>query len=41
MFEKKGYIVVNKTRANEEQLMSVALEAGADDMRDDGEAGRF
>lgn len=38
MFEKKGYIVVGKTKANEEQLMSVALEAGADDMRDDGDS---
>jgi YebC/PmpR family DNA-binding regulatory protein len=38
MFEKKGYIVVNKTKANEEQLMSAALDAGADDMRDDGDA---
>src|SRR6187397_2686310 len=38
MFEKKGYIVVGKAKANEEQLMSVALEAGADDMRDDGDS---
>jgi YebC/PmpR family DNA-binding regulatory protein len=38
MFEKKGYIVVNKAKANEEQLMAAALEAGADDMRDDDEA---
>jgi YebC/PmpR family DNA-binding regulatory protein len=38
MFEKKGYIVVGKSKANEEQLMSVALEAGADDMRDDGDS---
>jgi YebC/PmpR family DNA-binding regulatory protein len=38
MFEKKGYIVVQKSKADEEQLMSAALEAGADDMRDDGDS---
>jgi YebC/PmpR family DNA-binding regulatory protein len=36
MFDKKGYIVVDKTKADEEALMAAALEAGADDMRDDG-----
>jgi YebC/PmpR family DNA-binding regulatory protein len=35
MFEKKGYIVVEKSKAEEEALMTVALDAGADDMRDD------
>jgi YebC/PmpR family DNA-binding regulatory protein len=35
MFEKKGYIVVEKSRADEDQLMSVVIDAGADDMRDD------
>jgi YebC/PmpR family DNA-binding regulatory protein len=38
MFEKKGYIVVGKNKANEEQLMAAALDAGADDMRDDGDS---
>ncbi len=38
MFDKKGYIVVSKSKADEEQLMAAALEAGADDMRDDGDA---
>lgn len=38
MFEKKGYVVVNKAKADEETLMAAALEAGADDMRDDGDA---
>ena len=32
MFEKKGYIVVNKTSAEEDKLMGVALDAGAEDM---------
>jgi YebC/PmpR family DNA-binding regulatory protein len=38
MFEKKGYVVVNKAKADEEALMAAVLEAGADDMRDDGDA---
>jgi YebC/PmpR family DNA-binding regulatory protein len=36
MFEKKGYVVVDKGAADEETLLNTALEAGADDMRDDG-----
>jgi YebC/PmpR family DNA-binding regulatory protein len=35
MFEKKGSIVVEKSKADEETLMSAAIDAGADDMRDD------
>ena len=35
MFAKKGYIVVEKAKAEEEQLMGVVLEAGADDLQDD------
>lgn len=38
MFEKKGYIVVDKAAADEEKLLNGALEAGADDMRDDGDS---
>lgn len=38
MFDKKGYIVVSKSKADEDTLMAAALEAGADDMRDDGDA---
>jgi YebC/PmpR family DNA-binding regulatory protein len=38
MFSKKGYIVVDKAAANEEQLLNVVLEAGGDDLRDDGES---
>ncbi len=38
MFEKKGYIVVDKHKADEETLMAAALDAGADDMRDDGDS---
>ncbi|MBU0759266.1 MAG: YebC/PmpR family DNA-binding transcriptional regulator [Candidatus Omnitrophica bacterium] len=32
MFEKKGYIEVGKTAAPEDKIMSVALDAGAQDM---------
>lgn len=32
MFEKKGLITVNQTDSNEETLMEIVLEAGADDM---------
>jgi YebC/PmpR family DNA-binding regulatory protein len=38
MFNKKGYIVVEKAKAEEEALLAAAIDAGADDMRDDGEA---
>jgi YebC/PmpR family DNA-binding regulatory protein len=37
MFSKKGYIVVDKKSADEEKLLSAALDAGADDMGDDGD----
>ncbi len=37
MFAKKGYIVVEKTKADEEKLMSAVLDAGADDLQDDGD----
>ena len=35
MFHKKGYIVIEKTKADEERLMTAVLEAGADDLQDD------
>src|SRR5688500_15450420 len=38
MFERKGYIVVEKNEADEDTLMAAALEAGADDLRDDGDS---
>ncbi|NQW02454.1 MAG: YebC/PmpR family DNA-binding transcriptional regulator [Acidobacteria bacterium] len=37
MFDKKGLIVVDKSTTQEDVLMDTALEAGADDMKDDGE----
>jgi len=36
MFEKKGYIVVPKEATAEETLLEIVLEAGGDDVRDDG-----
>ena len=35
MFSKKGYFVVEKSAADEETLMEAALEAGAEDVRED------
>ncbi len=35
MFSKKGYVVVEKGKADEENLLSAVLDAGADDMQDD------
>ena len=35
MFHKKGYIVIEKAKAEEGQLMGAVLEAGADDLQDD------
>jgi len=38
MFTKRGQILVEKSKADEETLMSVVLDAGADDMQDDGDS---
>ncbi|HWF87080.1 MAG TPA: YebC/PmpR family DNA-binding transcriptional regulator [Vicinamibacterales bacterium] len=35
MFAKRGYIVIEKSKADEETLMAAVLDAGADDLRDD------
>ena len=37
MFDKKGYIVVEGGKVDEEKLMSLIVEAGAEDMRRDGD----
>jgi len=36
MFHKKGYVVVEKGKADEEKLLEIVTDAGADDMVDDG-----
>jgi YebC/PmpR family DNA-binding regulatory protein len=36
MFHRKGQVLVEKDKADEEKLLEAALEAGADDMGDDG-----
>ena len=38
MFHRKGDFVIPKEQADEEKLMGIVLEAGADDLRDDGSA---
>ena len=35
MFNKKGYIIVEKSKADEEKLMNTVLDAGADDFQED------
>jgi len=37
MFDKKGYIVVDKAAKSEDELFDIAIEAGADDMQDAGD----
>jgi YebC/PmpR family DNA-binding regulatory protein len=37
MFSKKGYIVVDKAASDEEKLLNAVLDAGGDDLRDDGD----
>lgn len=37
MFQKKGLIVVDKKDVDEDTLMEIALEAGADDVNDEGD----
>jgi len=36
MFKRKGYIVVEKSNAAEDKLLDIVLEAGAEDLREDG-----
>lgn len=37
MFQRKGQIFINKDQTDEDTLMDVALEAGAEDMKSEGE----
>src|SRR4029450_7041822 len=37
MFSKKGYIVVSKQKAKEDDLMAAVIDAGGDDLQDDGD----
>ncbi|HTS47356.1 MAG TPA: YebC/PmpR family DNA-binding transcriptional regulator [Bryobacteraceae bacterium] len=37
MFERRSQIVVDKEKAGEDQLMTIALDAGAEDLRDGGD----
>jgi YebC/PmpR family DNA-binding regulatory protein len=38
MFERKSTIVIERDKADEDQLMNIVLDAGADDLRSDGES---
>jgi len=38
LFHKRGQIIIEKSRSDEDTLMALALEAGADDMLDDGDS---
>jgi YebC/PmpR family DNA-binding regulatory protein len=35
MFTKKGYMLIEKSQGNEDELMTIALEAGAEDFKSD------
>jgi YebC/PmpR family DNA-binding regulatory protein len=37
LFQKKGYITIEKDKASEDQVMEAAIEAGADDVSSEGE----
>lgn len=37
MFTKRGYIVVAKNKADEDALMAAVIDAGGDDLQDDGD----
>ena len=36
MFTRKGYLVVEKSKASEDKLLDIILEAGAEDLKEDG-----
>ncbi len=36
MFKRKGYIVIDKSKAAEDKLLDIVLASGAEDVRDDG-----
>ena len=37
MFDRRGYIVVDKEKKSEEELFEIAIEAGAEDVKEDGD----
>jgi YebC/PmpR family DNA-binding regulatory protein len=41
MFEKKGYILVERTKTDEDSLMVIVLDAGAEDMNNDPKEDNF
>ncbi len=41
IFDKRGYILVDKSKVDEDTLMSIALDAGAEDMKNDPEEDNY
>ncbi len=41
MFDKRGYILVSKSKASEDSVMTAALDAGAEDMKNDPGEGNY
>ena len=41
IFEKKGYILISKKKTSEDVLMTIALDAGAEDMKNDPQEDNF
>ena len=41
IFEQKGYILVSKEKTSEDMLMTIALDAGAEDMKNDPQEDNF
>ena len=37
LFEKKGFFIINKSEINEDKLMSIILDAGAEDLSQEGD----
>lgn len=37
MFDKKGLLIIDKNAKSEDELLEIVLEAGADDMKDEGD----
>jgi YebC/PmpR family DNA-binding regulatory protein len=41
IFDKKGYLLVEKSKTDEDSLMNIVLEAGADDMKNEPEEDNY
>lgn len=41
LFQKKGYILIDKSRISEDEVMSIALDAGAEDMKNEPQEAHY